>query len=179
MAEKAKTKIEDTNAGFSQDKTEQQKKTFVAKDVDVNQLIPVRNGFQGKLVYVSSRTGEKFLWTEFGGEQEIELKELRNAKNSAKSFFTKNWFMFDEDYDWVIDYLGLRRYYQNAISIDNFDDIFTKSPAEIKSIVSKLSSGQKKSVGYRARQLIAEDGIDSLKVIETLEKSLGVELIER
>lgn len=152
-------------------------KKFSAKDVDMNQYVVVRNGFQGRLFYKSSRTGEKFVWDGFGTEQEMELRELRNAKNSKKQFFINNWFMFDED--WIIDFLGLQQYYKNAVSIDQFDEIFSKSAAEIKKIIGNMSAGQKRSAAYRARQLIAEEKIDSNKAIATLEEVLGVELVDR
>lgn len=152
-------------------------KKITAKDVDLNQYIVVRNGFQGKLVYKSSRTGEKFVWDGFGAEQEIELRELKNAKNTSKAFFLNNWFMFDDR--WVIDFLGVRQYYANAVSIEDFDTIFAKTPAELKKTIAALSNGQKKSVAYRARQLIAAGEIDSLKTIAALENALGVELIEK
>ncbi len=155
----------------------EENKKIVLKDIDPDQYVVVRNGFQGKLIYVSKKTGELFEWDEFGDEQEIELRELKNAKNSNKGFFENNWFMFDEE--WVIDYLGVRQFYKHAIKIEDFDNIFEKSPSEIEKIVSNLSDGQKKSVSYRARTLIEEGKIDSIKAISSLEKSLGVELIER
>lgn len=137
----------------------------------------VRNGFQGTLIYISPRTGEEFRWDAFGDEQEMELQELKNAKSSAKKFFTSNWFMFDEP--WIIDFLGVGQYYKNALNIDNFDEVFDNTPAEIKKIIAGLSEGQKKSVSYRARQLIADGEIDSMKRIEALEEALNVELIEK
>ena len=152
---------------------------IVAKEIDQNQIIIVRSGFHGRLVYRSPRTGEKFAWGEFGDEQEMELRELRNAKSAKKKYFENNWFMFDDDYSWVIDYLGLGQYYKHALTIDSFDDLFQKSAAEIEKIVAKLSAGQKSSLSYRARQLIADGEIDSNKAIAALERSLGVELIER
>lgn len=154
-------------------------KPIIPKDIDPNQIIVVRNGFNGTLVYISPRTHERFKWECFGDEQEMELRELRNAKSSAKKFFENNWFMFNEDDAWVIDYLGLKQYYKNAISLDEFDDVLKKSAAELEKIVSKLSSGQKRSVAYRARQMVSSGEIDSHKSIVALEKSLGVELIER
>lgn len=153
------------------------KKAIVPKDVDATQYVTVRNGFQGQLVYKSKRTGEIFVWDSFGSEQEMELRELRNAKNSYKKFFINNWFMFDED--WIVDYLGVRQYYKNAIPIDNFDDIFNEKPSEIKKTVAELSEGQKKSVAYRAKELIAENKIDSISVISALEDALHIELIEK
>lgn len=151
----------------------------VVKEVDPTQYITVLNGYQGRLTYKSSRTGEVFKWKEFGAEQEMELRELRNAKNTCKKYFEKNWFMFSDEFAWVIDYLGVGQYYKNAISIDEFDDIFQKSPDELKKIIKGLSDGQKKAVAFRAKTLIADEVIDSNKVIRTLEELLGVELIER
>ena len=61
-----------------------------AKEVDTTQYVTVRNGFQGRLIYKSPRTGEKYVWEEFGAEQDMELRELKNARNSAKKFFMNN-----------------------------------------------------------------------------------------
>lgn len=152
-------------------------KPIVPKDIDPEQYVTVRNGFQGRLVYVSKHTGERFVWDQFGAEQEIELRELKNAKNSYKKFFENNWFMFDED--WIVDYLGVQRFYRNAVRIEDFDEIFQKDAKTISEIISDMSDGQKKSVAYRARVLIADGAIDSNKAITALEESLGVELVER
>lgn len=184
MANKTNTKapaeeievVEDMDVQSVKPEKETAKKA-VAKKIDPDQYVTVRNGFQGRLVYKSSRTGERFVWEEFGDEQDMELSELKNAKNSKKTYFTNNWFMFDEA--WIVDYLGMKQYYKSAVSIDDFDKLFEKSPAELESLIADMSEGQKKSVAYRARALIALGEIDSNKVITTLEKCLGVELIER
>lgn len=153
------------------------KERIVAKEIDTSQYITVRNGFHGKLIYKSKRTGEQFVWDEFGAEQEMELHELRNAKNSYKKFFINNWFMFDED--WVIDYLGVSQFYKNSVNIEDFDNVFKESPDEIKSVIAGLPDGQKRSMAYRAKELIANKAIDSIKAITALEEALGIELIER
>lgn len=179
MATETKTKSKAVKAPVVEEMADEVKKPIVAKEIDLNQMIPVRSGFHGRLIYKSSRTQERFVWSEFGEEQIMELLELRNAKNASKKYFINNWFMFDDEYSWVIDYLGMNQYYKNALSLDNFDDLFSKTPSEIEKIISKLSNGQKKSVGYRARQLIVDGDIDSNKAIQALEKALGIELIER
>lgn len=154
-----------------------EKQTFTPKDIDPHQIVTVRNGFQGRLVYKSPKTGERFVWESFGAEQDMEIGELRNAKSANKKYFINNWFMFDEP--WVTDYIGMSQYYKFAIPIDEFDKFFDKPAAELEKAVSKLSSGQKQSVAYRAKQLIADGTIDSNRAIAALEKALGVELIER
>lgn len=161
------------------DSVEKSVTPIIPKDIDPNQIVLVRNGFQGKLVYVSPRTKEVYRWDGFGDEQEMELRELRNAKSSAKKFFINNWFMFDKEDAWVIDYLGLNQYYKNSLNLDEFDSLFTKSASEIKKVISKLSDGQKKSIAYRARHMVLANEIDSNKVIAALEEALGIELVEK
>jgi len=160
----------------SQDAQAAEKKRMVPKDVDPMQIVTVKNGFQGRLVYKSKKTGERFVWDSFGSEQDMELGELRNARNSNKKYFINNWFMFDEP--WIPDYIGVGQYYKFAIPIADFDKFFEKPAAELEKAVSKLSDGQKQSVAYRAKQLIADGTIDSNRAIATLEKSLGIELVE-
>lgn len=151
---------------------EAEKKPLVPKDIDPSQYVTVRNGFQGRLVYKSKRTGERFVWDSFGAEQDMELSELRNARNSNKKYFINNWFMFDEP--WIVDYLGMGKYYRFAISIQDFDKLFTKPASEIEKTIANLSDGQKQSVAYRAKQLISEGGIDSNRLIATLENALAL-----
>ena len=180
MANTKKTttkKSTDSKAAVDEVSTEVNEDKIVAKEIDLSQYVAVKNGFHGTLVYTSPRTGEVFTWNKFGDEQEMELRELKNAKSAAKGFFINNWFMFDDN--WVIEYLGLGQYYKNAVSIDEFDEIFTKSPTEIKKAVKEMSEGQKKSLEYRAVELIATGDIDSRKTISALESALGVELIEK
>ena len=114
-----------------------------------------------------------------GSYQEMELGELRTAKNAAKGFFENNWLMFDEEYKWVVEYLGVTQYYKNAVSLEDFDDIFTKPIDEIESIIKNMSYGQKQTLAYRARQKVVDGEIDSKKVIATLEKSLNISLDDK
>lgn len=150
-----------------------------AKRIDPSQIITVYNGFHGTMYYRSRKTGELYKWDGFGDEQDMELGELKNAKSSSKKHFINNWFMFGDEDAWVIEYLGIGRYYKNAVSIDGFDEIFEKAPDEIAAIVNGMSAGQKRSAAYRAQQMIENGRIDSMKKISVLENCLGVELVER
>lgn len=152
--------------------------TYRVKDeLALNTFVTVRNGFNGRLVYKSSRTQEKFVWESFGAEQEMELQELKNAKSAHKTFFERNWFLFDDPE--VLRYLGVERLYADALNFDDFNELFAKTPDEIRARVVTIPEGQKQSLIYKSKQMIADGEIDSIKVINALEESLGVELIER
>lgn len=164
-----------SNAEAAAEKKEE--RPIEVKKIDPEEYVTVRNGFYGRLIYKSSRTGERFIWDRFGDEQEMTLRELRNARNNNKKFFENNWFLFDED--WIVSYLGVRQYYSNSLSADGFDELFTKSAEELKYIIGGMNKGQKKSVAYRAMEMIANGWIDSRKTIAALEEALGLELTEK
>lgn len=158
-------------------KTEEKKEIVVKKRTfRPDEYVTVRNGFDGKLVYRSSKSGEKYVFGKFGDEHDIEIQELKKARNDAKKFFENNWFLID-DPD-VIEYLGIGEYYKNAFSYDDFDQLTAMSADEIAERMKKVSDGQKVAIAHHARRLIAEGKIDSMKAILALEKGLGVQLIE-
>lgn len=149
----------------------------VKKNLDPNMIVTVKNGFQGRLIYKSRRTNERFEWEAFGDEQDMDLQELKNARNSSKAFFENNWFLIDDPE--VLEYLGVSQCYKYALNFNSFDGLFDKTPDDIKDTISRLSAGQRKSVAYRAKELIANGTIDSIRVINALEESLSIELIDR
>lgn len=184
MATKSTTRKTDTAVDEVDAVTETKKSApkkeepIIPKEVDLNELITVKNGYNGKLVYVSARTHERFVWDGFGDEQEIELRELRNAKSSAKAFFMNNYFMFGPEFEWVPGYLGMGAYYKNSIKPEEFEGLFDLPTDELREKLEKLTKGQKKTVNYMAREKISQGDIDSRKTIAMLEEVLGVQLIE-
>ncbi len=176
VAEPVIETVVEEQASVTTQAPEEKKQYTVKKNLDPGMYVTVKNGFNGTLVYKSRKTGEQFIWQSFGDEQDMELAELKAAKNSYKAFFINNWFLFDDPE--IVEWLGMGQYYKHALNSESFDKLFTKSPEEIDAIIKELSDGQRKSVIFRAKQLIANGEIDSLKVIGALEKSLSVELIE-
>lgn len=146
-----------------------------AKELRAEDFVIVRNGFNGKLVYRSRSTKELFIWDGLGAEQEMELRELKHARNSARSYFENNWFLFDDPA--IPQWLGVGMYYNGALSAEEVDALFSKIPEEIEKALFIMPSGQKETVANRAKELLrTSDKIDSLKVISALERGLGVAL---
>lgn len=137
----------------------------------------VKNGFAGRLVYVSRKDGYEIIFEKFGSEEFLTIEELRSAKNSYPKFFKNNWFII-EDEDVIYD-LGLEKYYENSLNIQEFENIFNLPQDEMIAKINKLSNGQKKSLIYKAIEKIEDGTIDSRKIIESLEKALNTELIEK
>lgn len=147
----------------------------VKPELNPEDYVTVRNGFNGKLVYRSRNTNEVYIWDGLGAEQEMELRELKHARNTARAYFSNNWFMFDDPA--IPDWLGVSMYYKDALDIDEIDDLFTLSPAEIERTIRSMPAGQKETIANRAKDLLRTgEKIDSIRVIHALERSLGITL---
>lgn len=152
-------------------------KRITKKDIPLNTLVDCKNLTRGKLIYISKKqSGYQITWGSHGDIEPIELSELISMRNSQRGFFENNWISMDED---IIRYLGVERYYQNVPNIDDFDTLFEKDIDDMEKIISNFSKGLKESVAIRASELISNGSLDSRKRIETLEKILSVELIEK
>lgn len=178
MATRRTQKAEVTTAASATDMTNTVAKKRVFNSTD---LIAVKNGLHGRLIYKSKRNPDVvYNWYEFGQEEYMELAELVSARNTSKRFFSDNlWIIEDPE---VLDYLGVSQYYKNSLSLEEFDELLASKPTQVskvKETISKLSKGQKKSLAYRAKSKITSGELDSRKIIEAFEEALGVELIER
>ena len=156
------------------------RKKVAEKEFNPTDLIPVKNGFQGRLIYVSKRqNGVTTIWNDFGDVEYLELAELVSARNTAKSFFRDNhWIIEDPD---VLDYLGVSHYYDNSLDLDEIDEVLemgADQAEDLKQIIKNLPKGQKRTLAYRAKEKINDGEIDSRKIIDALEEVLEVQLIE-
>lgn len=150
----------------------------IKRKFPLDTMVEVKNGFNGKLIYVSKKNaGYTVIMDRFGDSEYFELGELISARNSAKKFFENNWFLIDDIE--IIKFLGVEKYYENALGLEEFDSIFKRSNDEIVDAIGKLSAGQRNTLIFRAIELIEDGTIDSRKTINALEDALKVELIEK
>jgi hypothetical protein len=168
-----KTTTENTVKDEKVAETKTVKETKVKEQRSLNEMVCVKNNTHGKLVYVSKRfAGQEYEWEKFGDENWLELQELISMRNSYPTYFRECWVMLsDED----LEYLNVKKYYENIIDMEDFDDIFKLSPAKLKEKLEHLPKSMKDSVSKRSRQLIASGELDSIKTINTIKDVLKVD----
>ena len=150
-------------------------KPKVRKAIDPNLYVSVKNGFHGSLFYKDTTTGEEHRWSEFGDEIEMTFGSLQRARSAQRKFFTENWWLIDDQE--VLEALNATQYYKNALTYEDFEDLFSLKANKVKDKVSGLSRGQKRGVVYVAKQKIEDGELADLNVIRALEEALGTELI--
>ncbi len=141
---------------------------------DMNELIRVVCITNAPLVYESrSQLGYRVYWDGYLSEAWMEYKELINMRNTYRAFFERPWIICDWD---VLEDLRVEQYYKNIIDLENLDDVFKKTPKELEKTLKEIPDGIKALIVDRAFELRREKRLDSLSVIETIEKTLNVDL---
>ena len=150
-----------------------EKPKVIKKQRDLNEMIDVKCIVQGGLNFITS-TGLEVVWDKYGDIYPLEYKELLYMMNKYKRFFEEPWVIMEQD---VIEDLHATHFYKNLIDYNEIDSIFTKTPEQVKDILSKVPEGTKRLIADRASSALRNGKLDSLKVVEVLQKILNIELI--
>lgn len=143
-------------------------------EIDRNDMIPCRSVTNGTLVYISDRTKARFLWSEYGVVQYIDMGELLDMRASQPKLLNDVMIVIDDEE--AVQYLGLTEKYESLANIDDLDSFFAKSEAEMKKILPKLPNGIKQSIATHARKLIDEGELGDLNKIRILDEHLKTHL---
>lgn len=153
---------------------EQPKKRKSAPKIDLSEMIPVRSIVFGKLVYVSKKTGIKFIWENKGDEEYIEFGELMTMKASSPKFL-KSPFLIVDDED-AVEKLGLTKMYEENSMVDDLDGFFALPLSEMEEKIEKFPKGFRDVITSTANQKIKSGELYDIRKIRFLEDKLKVDL---
>lgn len=175
-----KTKNADTEMNQNTDASaasETDSKTYSAKKkIPLDAQVMVKNMTGGKLVYASKRlVGYSEEWHEFGEEIPMEMAELYSMKNTDRRFFTENWIEVDIA---VLRDLQMDRFYKDAITADEIDNLFDMDIDTLVYKIGKMSPNIKNCVGIKAMEMITDGRLTNINTISALEKALNCDLYE-
>lgn len=144
------------------------------KERDMNEMVSVLSIVGSKLVYNSkAQRGYRVEWGEFLEENWIEYKELIAMRNTQKTFFERPWIICEWD---VLEDLRVDQYYKNLIDLEDLDSVFKRSSDELEEVLNTVPQGIKELIVDRAYVLIKNQKLDSLSIIETIERVCKIDL---
>lgn len=144
--------------------------------IPLDATVMVKNATAGRLVYVSKHLiGYTIFWESFGEEVPIEMSELYYMKNTDPKFFTENWIEVDLA---VLRDLQMDRYYTNAITIDEINQMFELDTDILIGKVKNAKKSIQNTIGIKAMEMIKDGRLTNINTISALEKALDCELYE-
>lgn len=145
---------------------------------DLTRMICIKNIAKGKLIYKSKRQmGYTIVWEKRGALNYMELGEFINLKNSDMRFITEPWIrIMEEDEVEILKYANVYQYFKSIIEIDDVDALLRLPFDKFCSKFDKLPDSFKKTVAERAKDMIANGELDSIKIKKYIEQQLDIEL---
>lgn len=145
---------------------------------DLQRMICLKNISRGKLIYKSRRqVGYTIEWAKKGETNYIELGEFISLKNTDRRFVTTPWIRIMEDDEIeILQYANILQYYKEILGIENVGDILLLDFEKFKKKFDKLPEGYKNAVIEQAADMIKNGTLDSIKIKNYIEETMGIEL---
>ena len=176
MARQTRNTQENTEVKVEQTQQEQinTKQEIRKKQIDRDLMVACRNVTDGRLTYISKKTGLQTRWSNYGDIEYLDVAELMTMKASQPKFLTEPWLVIEDDD--VIEFLGLKHLYQKLVDVDDLESFFNQSHTEMEKILDRAPNGVKESIATRARKMVEEGTLYDNRKIHVLEEKLKIDL---
>src|SRR5690606_947191 len=130
----------------------------------------------GTVIYRSDISRRLWKFTSFGQMENLPYGELVAIQNRYPSYFTDGLLIVLDKA--VQSEFGLSNMYENILTPDNIDTIFERPIDDLEIFVKNLPPGMKHTFVNKTQELYAENKLDSVKVIQLIEKQFGFSLTD-
>ena len=145
--------------------------------VPLDVLVPVASNCVSPLIYVSKRqNGYKVEWENYGDVDYMQVSELIAMRGSARKFFTNNWIVINDDEytaEEVYNTIGVSKLYEDVVTPETIIALLNKPIPQIRSAMSKMSDGLKRTVYEYTVKLKNGGEFDSIKKFELIKDIAG------
>lgn len=146
-------------------------------EIDRHRLVPVMNMTNGKLIYVSKKTGAKWVWQSYGDVDEIEFYELQSMKTSYKGFINDPMLLILDDE--VVKYMGLESTYENILKYEDLEALFKMNNNDFKELVDNAPKAITVAIVSRAREKLEDETLESMWKVKYLNEKFNLQLGQR
>lgn len=137
-------------------------------EIEIVSLIPF-------VSYKDSKNGEYYAWDNVGDIEILTFETLKNMWRNHKTYFRNLWLKPMDNR--IIEKFGLTKLYDNYEYLMDSNSYTKENIDNICEQISKMDNSLKTTVIYKIKEMVANDKIESVSVIKTLENKFKVELI--
>lgn len=154
-------------------------KRKVLRRVPPTTLVPVMSNCTNPLIYNSRRqNGYVVEWDSYGTVEYMEVSELIAMRSTALRFYSDNWIVIldSDDLDAytaeeIYNTIGVAQYYKNTITPDTIGDFLKLDADAIRSKMSDMSIGLRRTIydyALREKESGNFDSIERLLIIKEM-----------
>ena len=136
-----------------------------------DEIVPVRNILDGKVIYVSPKTKIKYKWLEKGDIEYLSIEEVL-AMDSKKLYLRTPLLIVDDER--IIEGLGLEKLYKDIELVENIDELIELEEEEIERIIKGLSVGCKNNLRDEVNKKIKNCEIRDYMIVNMLKRLLDL-----
>lgn len=147
-----------------------------ARVFDKEELIPCMSVTTGELIYhetfAKSRT--RYEWLQYGEITDVEYQDLK-AMLARKSDYLFYPYFIVMDENFLKENPQLQEITNQFYGLDDPRSFFDKTPDALESFLNNAPEGVKDAARTAAAKLIKDGQLDSIRIVKTIDKSLGTE----
>ena len=169
-------KITDTPAENINNDIISEKKEEV-KTYKPDDLISCKSVTVGELLCPGKKTGELYIWANYGDTTEVEYQDLLALRTSKSKYIYEPLFIIeDEELLKEKRWSELNDLYEKIYSVEDFDELFSLSNGEFEALLKILPNGVKNSIKIEVGSRIEKGTFDSIQKIKIIDKVCNSDL---
>lgn len=178
--------VDDTvteNEAVNQTTKEENTTTEKTKETKVKNVKPLQDSDEIEVVslisnvsYKDSKNLDMYEWDEVGHVEYMTFETLKNMWRNDKGYFKNMWLKPNDER--VIDKFRLTNTFEKYEDLMDESLYTNKNIDKVCQMISDAPSGLKRSVFAKIKTLVVNGQINDVKVIRTLERKLGLDLVE-
>lgn len=146
------------------------------KKFQPDDLIPCRCVKGNTVIYVSTKTGQRYEWNGFGDVNEVMYSDLASMKASRSSYLYDPKFII-EDEDLVKQWSSiLEPIYAAYVGKQNPLDFFKMDAEDLRKALTDAPLGLKDLLAAEASKLVRAGQFDSIAKLKVIDEVLGTQL---
>lgn len=143
---------------------------------DKEDLISCRSITVGKLYLDGIKSGNPYMWADYGDTEDVEYQDLATMVRSKNNGYIYGPLFVIEDDDFIKEFPVLEKFYNDQYSVKELEGILDLSVRDMIATIKDLPKGAKESLKNIASTKIVNGELDSVKKIRALDDLFGTEL---
>lgn len=140
-------------------------------------LIPCKSMVQGEMIYKSRKSGNKYVWSNYGDVTEVEYQDLMGLRAArSKYIFAPLIIIEDEELLNEIRWKDVKKLYENLYSIADIYNALDLPNPQFRAALEKMPNSFRKAVSSEVSRRLDEGLFDSIQKVKIIDEICGTDL---